>query len=205
MFERFTHEAREIVKKAQEEARHLGHNYLGTEHLLLALTTDASGCGEVLARIGFDREKALTEMRREIGLGPPSLEPDDVSALRAIGIDVDEIRRRAEDAFGPGALDRPVKVKTRRGFRRRACAVPASPGYVPFVPRAKKALQLALRESLRLRQPYVGSEHILLALAAIEDSMAVVLLRRQGIDPERVRAAAEQQIRRAGNAEGPAG
>jgi ATP-dependent Clp protease ATP-binding subunit ClpA len=112
MFERFTGQARQVIVSAQEEARVLDHNYIGTEHLLLGLLTA----------------------------------PDSVAgvSLTALGYGRDEVRAKVEDMIGRG--------KT------------SPSGHIPFTPRAKKVLELSLREALQLKHNYIGTEHILLGL-----------------------------------------
>ena len=125
MFERFTQHAREVVVLAHEEARELGAEAIGTEHLLLALARAAGGDGGAACWTGSGSATprcAPSSSRAGDGL--------DAAALAAIGIDLDEVRRRIEATFGAGALAR----------RRR--------GRLPFAPKAKKALELALREAL---------------------------------------------------------
>ena len=98
MFERFSDDARRAVVRAQEEAGSLGHNYIGTEHLLLGIAAESS----MLSSFGVTREALVGQTLREIGPGRPA----DAAALASIGIDLQEVRRRVEDAFGPGALER---------------------------------------------------------------------------------------------------
>jgi ATP-dependent Clp protease ATP-binding subunit ClpA len=161
MFERFTQEARSVVVGAQDEARSLGHGHIGTEHLLLALLDEERGlAARVLADAGVGRDEVAIEP------APPGI---DSRALAAIGIDLDAVRARIEEAFGPGALE-----------RRRVC----NDGSIPFRPEAKKALEIALRESKALRDDYIGTEHLLLALAREEQPP----LARHGLSHERVLA-----------------
>ena len=167
MFERFTGAARAVVVRAQEEAAGLGHDGIGTEHLLLGL---AGADGGVLASLGVD----VARLRAVVA--EPRRDELDAAALAAIGIDLEAVRRSAEEAFGPGAL-----AGRRRG--RRA-------GHVPFSPRAKRALELALREALALGDRHIGPEHLLLGLARDGDSGAAAALRRCGTTPAAVRAAA---------------
>jgi ATP-dependent Clp protease ATP-binding subunit ClpA len=124
MFERFTDRARQVVVRAQEEARSLHHGYLGTEHLLLGLGADDTGlAASVLARLGFDAGEARSAVVEIVGRGPEGPAPEsDAEALRAIGIDLEEIRRRVDEAFGPGALDRtPLPDDPGLGGGARAC------------------------------------------------------------------------------------
>ena len=155
MFERFTREAREVVREAERQARLMHAREIGTEHLLLALA-------DRLARLGVDAEALRRDVGREDGL--------DADALATLGIDLDEVRRQAEEMFGAGALDRP-----RGGPPPR------------FGKDAKKALEMTLREALRLGDRALRPEHILLALT--RDERAMSLLARQGVGPDEVRTA----------------
>ena len=182
MFERFTDRAREGLVLAQEEARRLQHNYIGTEHLLLGVARQGDGLGAAALRgVGFDADAARAEVSpRPGGEHGSGLRPGDADVLRSIGIDLDEVRRQAEEAFGPGALDRARPPRCRPLSRSNA---------TPFTPRAKKVLELALRESLALRHNYIGTEHVLLGLLREEQGLAAALLCRQGIALDAVRSA----------------
>ena len=140
MFERFTADARAAVVAARTEAKALGHERVGSEHLLLGVATTGGRAADVLARHGAGADR----LRGALSAGEP-----DAGALAAIGIDLDEVRRRVEASFGPGALE--------RGRRRRR-------GHVRFTAAAKKALELSLREALRLGDREIGAEHVLLGL-----------------------------------------
>jgi ATP-dependent Clp protease ATP-binding subunit ClpC len=135
MFERFTDRARRIVVIAQEEARRLDHNYIGTEHLLLGLLREGQG---VASR-----------------------------ALAAMDISLDEARREVEGIIG-------------RGDHTQS-------GHIPFTPRAKKVLELSLREAQQLGHNYIGSEHILLGLVREGEGVAAQVLVKLGADLDRVR------------------
>jgi ATP-dependent Clp protease ATP-binding subunit ClpA len=192
MFERFTQRAQNAVVHAQEEARDLRHAYIGTEHLLLGLLREPSGVARrVLDRLGIDREAVRSDVVRIVGEGPPSgLGDQDAEALRSIGIDLDEVRRRLEEAFGTGALER--WDRKRHGWRRRgrsetvASHVPFA-GHIPFTPRAKKVLELSLREARQLGHGYIGTEHILLGLVREREGMAARILAQRGASDQRVR------------------
>ncbi len=140
MFERFTERARQVVVKAQEEARGLGHDYIGTEHLLLGLLGVEEGlAGQVLESLGVGHERVRAEIERIVGLG---------EARRAVG-------------------------------------------QIPFTPRAKKVLELSLREALGLGHDYIGTEHILLGLlrdAREGEGVAARILVELEVDDEQVRA-----------------
>ncbi|GAB4587172.1 hypothetical protein Ntsu_50040 [Nocardia sp. IFM 10818] len=134
MFERFTDSARRVIVLAQEEARRLNHNYIGTEHLLLGLLH-----GDTVAT------RALTEL----------------------GIDLDAVRSQVEDIIGLG--DKSMD------------------GHIPFTPRAKKVLELSLREAIALSHNYIGPEHILLAASREGEGVAAQVLVKLGADPKRLR------------------
>ena len=184
MFERFTDRARVVLVVAQEEARALGHGHLGTEHLLLGLLGEGEGvAARVLDAVGVTPEGVRASIRSMVGRGSgPS---DDAEALRAIGIDLDAVRTSVEQAFGPGALERaqhPARRSRRRPRRRCGDGPPTRGGHIPLTPRSKKVLELALREALRLRHGYIGTEHMLLALVAASEGLAAAILVRHGVD-----------------------
>ncbi len=135
MFERFTDRARRVVVLAQEEARVLKHNYIGTEHLLLGLIHLGEG---VAAR-----------------------------ALESLGVSLEAVRQQVEEVVGVG-----------KGSQS---------GHIPFTPRAKRVLELSLRESLQLGHEYIGTEHILLGLLREGEGVAAQVLVRLGADLNRVR------------------
>jgi ATP-dependent Clp protease ATP-binding subunit ClpA len=167
MFERFTKDARAIVTNAQEQARELGHSQIGTEDLLLALLADRESVGaRVLAGLGVTEAAVRTEVTRASDL--------DAEALGALGIDLDAVRRKAEEAFGPGALERSWPG---RGLFRRGGG-----GHRGFSPGAKKTLELALREAIALKHGYIGTEHLLLGLTWDDRGPAGQILRRLGVD-----------------------
>jgi ATP-dependent Clp protease ATP-binding subunit ClpC len=136
MFERFTDRARKVVVLAQEEARGLGHNYIGTEHLLLGLCAEGTGVGAVVLE--------------DAGLSPPMLRAD--------------VQRIIGEVSG------------------------APQGQIPFTPRAKKVLELALREALKLSHNYIGTEHILLGIVTEGEGVAAQILVSHDLGPEEVRA-----------------
>jgi ATP-dependent Clp protease ATP-binding subunit ClpA len=189
MFERFTNEARDAVVAAQQEARRLGHDCVGTEHVLLGLLQGEGIAARVLADRGVTAGAVEREVLAFVRPGP--FGAADALALGAIGIDLDEVRRRLEASFGPGALRwRPGRRGRRRG--------PLPGGHVPFSPRAKKVLELSLREALRLKHNHIGSEHILLGMVREGEGLAALVLTRLGADLDTVRARVLDELRRAG-------
>jgi ATP-dependent Clp protease ATP-binding subunit ClpA len=169
MFERFTREARATVVGAQEEARRLASPRLGTEHLLLGLLDQDTPTGAVLGRHGLTRDELSAAVARNAaGKGL------DADALSALGIDLDAVRSTVEAAFGPGALDDPATGDTRRG-------------HVPLTPRAKKVLELSLREALAMKSRSISDGHIALGIIRDGDGVAMRLLTDRGVDPAELR------------------
>ncbi|WP_432541555.1 Clp protease N-terminal domain-containing protein [Kineococcus sp. SYSU DK002] len=173
MFERFTRDARAAVVAAQEEARQLGHDRIGEEHVLLGCLATPSVAQRILTGAGAD----LTTVREVVHRGTA---PDDAEALRSLGIDLEEVRRRAEETFGPGALDR--APRRRRLFGR------GLPGHIPFDRSGKKVLEDALRVALSLRHDYIGTEHVLLAALGHTEGRGVRALREAGVTLDRATA-----------------
>ena len=168
MFERFTHSARQVVVDAQDEARRLHHGRIGTEHLLLALLAQhGNTSAEVLTRHGLTHDAVVGSIRSYIGNGDL-----DAEALTSLGIDLDAVRTTVEATFGPGALDVPVS----RGGRGVG-------GHIPFSPRAKKVLELSLREALALKQKTISDGHITLGLLREGEGLAMKVLADLGVDP----------------------
>ena len=227
MFERFTDTARHVVVQAQDDARELGHGYIGCEHLLLAAAGTDEPVGTVLRDQGVTPDRIKAEILRTIGRGQMAdpvggLDP---AALGSIGIDLDVVRARIEAAFGPDALTRavpaacqrrhparrknPLAGLTRRRARRNA-TLPAGPflqppafagpvpgGHIPFTPRAKKTLQLSLREAQALHDNYIGVQHLALALLALKDGTVPVILSSLGASATSLRAAILARYRKA--------
>ncbi len=187
MFERFSPDAREAVTSAQAEARRLHHNYIGTEHLLLGLMDQADVLsGRLLAEHGLDRPGAEAAILRLLGTadcGPGELDAD---ALETIGIDLSTIREKVEAAFGPGALDRePTRTRTGRLISGR---------HAPFTARAKKVLELSLREALRLKADRIADGHLLLGLLREGKGLAAKVMVDAGIDFDVLRAEIDAQL-----------
>lgn len=188
MFERFTAPARGVVVQAQEESRALGHPFIGTEHLLLGLLTDEAGVGGTVLR---SHGLTAAEIRESVqkAVGQCASPPLDADALGSIGIDLDQVRRKAEKAFGPGALSR---GRSRKGK--------GSAGHIPFTARAKKTLELSLREAVHRRDGFIGTEHLLLALLREGEGLAALLLGERHLDRATAERAVER-LRRTGEAD----
>ena len=142
MFERFTDRARRVIVLAQDEAKLLNHNFIGTEHILLGLIHEGEGVA--------------------------------AKALESLGIALEAVRAQVEEIIGQGQ-----QVPT---------------GHIPFTPRAKKVLELSLREALQMNHSYIGTEHILLGLIREGEGVAAQVLIKLGADLSRVRSTVLQLI-----------
>jgi ATP-dependent Clp protease ATP-binding subunit ClpA len=169
MFERFAEEARGAVVEAAVEAERLHHGWIGTEHLLLGIfEAPRSRAARLLVARGVTVEWVREEVERIVGRGEPDL---DAEALATLGIDLDAVRERVERTFGPGAL------AARPGRARRSCVGERR----PFTPRAKKVLELSLREAVARGDRSIGTEHVLLGLVREGDGVAARVLAAKGI------------------------
>jgi len=188
MFERFTYPARESVMAAQVAARRLGHEYVGTEHLLLGVLEQPDAvAARVLTELRVTPAAVEREIRAEVADAPFGIA--DAEALGAIGIDLDEIRRRIEGTFGPDALRRRSGKRGRRGVLS---------GHIPLTPRNKKVLELSLREALRLGHKHIGTEHIMLGMIREGQGLAMLVLTRLGVGPDVLRTKILDELREAG-------
>ena len=187
MFERFTVAARSVVVHAREHAVRSGHHEIGAEDLLLGVLDDVDGVpARVLAQLGLGDPATLAATDDK-----PELR--DAEALRSIGIDLDAVRRRAEESFGPGALER--NRRQRPGlFGRRTAG-----GHLPLSREAKASLEQAVRAATTARHRYLGTEHLFLGLLATEEGTALRVLGRLGIteDAAGLRRRILDELRRA--------
>jgi ATP-dependent Clp protease ATP-binding subunit ClpA len=174
MFERFTDDARQAVVLAQEEAAALRHGWIGTEHVLLGVLRTGGDGARLLAGFGVDLAGVRGDVVRIIGRGEDDIDRD---ALATLGIDFDEVRERVERAFGPGALIR--KQRCRRGVIG---------AHIPFTARAKKALELTLREAISLGDRDLRAEHLVLGLLREGDGVAAQVLTARGMTLATARA-----------------
>lgn len=181
MFERFSDPARRVVVLAQHEAQSLGHDFLGTEHLLLGLAAETdSPVARVLAQHGLTKGRIRSYVCLVIGAGMhgPRVDPRiDPAALATLGIDLEEVRRRVEATFGAGALS-----SGQPGKHRDDCAGRR------FTPRAKRALQVALDEAQAEHRDRIVPAHIALALLST-DGVAARLLAHHHVTRAVMRAA----------------
>jgi ATP-dependent Clp protease ATP-binding subunit ClpA len=189
MFERFTAAARTVVVGARTQAKELNHGHVGTEHLLLGLLDPQVGApATILASHGLTPDGVRADIARLLADAP--FGESDAAALKAIGIDLHAVRAKLEESFGPGALE-PDVPPTRTGlFGRKVWRG-------PFTPRSKKVLELSLREALRLKQGFIGPEHILLGLLREGEGLAAQILAERQIPFDGLRTEAERALRQA--------
>jgi ATP-dependent Clp protease ATP-binding subunit ClpA len=189
MFERFTAAAREVVINAQQEARQLGHPSIGTEHVLLGLIHEQqSATARLLRPAGVVPATVRTDVQRLVGdkfepdLSFTDADAEDAAALKAIGIDLAKVRAAIEESFGAGALRLPLREPRRRGLFGRRVG-----GHIPFSARAKKVLELSLREAIRLHHNFIAPEHIMLGLLREGDGLACRILADHRVDFAKLR------------------
>lgn len=172
IFVTYRKDAHRTLDVARLEAKNLNHNYIGTEHLLLALTVSHFGVASSdLAECGITETDLKAQVIHEIGAEEERLTEIDAEALAGIGIDLEEVRRRLEEAFGASALDTP----------------PPCPTGTPFTDKVMRALRGTSRHARRLGHRRVGPEHLLLALMDDESTLAVRLIKRLGTSPDKLR------------------
>jgi ATP-dependent Clp protease ATP-binding subunit ClpA len=190
VFERFTSQARTVVVRAHDESRRLGSGHIGTEHLLLGLLApEAEPAASLLRGAGLDPDAVRADVARRVPAPQQLLSDEDAAALRTVGIDVEAVLARMAATFGMDAVraEDPDRHPRRRGRGGRS----------RFTPRARKVLQLSLREAIRLRHDAIGTEHILLGLLREGRGVAVEVLLDAGVDLDRLRRAASAPRRAA--------
>jgi ATP-dependent Clp protease ATP-binding subunit ClpA len=181
MFERFTMPARQTVVAAQEVAQELGHPCIGPEHVLYGLAAqEHSASSAALAEQGVTPDL----LRRTLAGYLDDSDPLDSDALATLGIDLDAVRRATEASFGPGALDSTVPA----GKPKPETTGRSITGHLPFTKDAKKVLELALREALKLGAKEINDGHVLLGLLRGGTGLAGKILAQRGVDVERLRA-----------------
>ena len=202
MPERLTGDARQVVACASEQARRLGHGFIGGEHLLYGLACAGGEVGAVLRERGVTPERVEAEFVRLIGQENAAsgslFDTLDRDALTTIGIDLGVVRERIEAAFGPAALA-PEAPAPRRWRRSRASLRPGCvTGDLPFTRRAKKCIESSLREARAQSSGHLGAEHIALALLAMDDGVPHRILSVIGASAPRLGAEIRDRYRQAG-------
>ena len=208
MPEQFTGDARQVVVRASEQARRLGHRFIGGEHLLYGLASDQGEVGAVLRERGVTPERVEAEFVRLIGprntAGGSLFDTLDRDALTSIGIDLDAVRERIEAAFGPAALapaapGAPAASALRRWLRSRPGwdSGPVT-GHMPLTRRAKKCLDGSLYEAQAHPGVDRGAEHIALALLAMDEGVPPRILSAIGASAPRLGAEIRERCQPAG-------
>ena len=198
MPERFTGDARQVVLRASEQARRLGHGFIGGEHLLYGLASADGEVGAVLRGRGVTPERVEAEFVRLIGpeniSGGSLFDTLDRDALSTLGIDLDTVRERIETAFGTAALasDPPAARRWRRSRSRHVT------GRLPLTRRARKCLESSLREAQAHSGGHPGAEHIALALLAMDNGVPHRILSVIGASAPRLGAEIRDRCPRAG-------
>ncbi len=184
MFERFTDKARKVVVLAKNKATERGDDQIRPVHMLYGLVSTDGVAARALTALGVDPAAVERELGRSAPEGPLVGEAsEDAEALAAIGIDLDEIKRRIEDSFGPGALERvPLAPKGPLNWT----------GRLPLDDQSKLTLALSLKEARALHHNYIGTEHLLLGLLRVAEryprgEFAAATLPDLGLDPATAR------------------
>ena len=181
MFERFSKDARAVVVAARTQAGALGHDSVGTQHLLLGLLSpDAGPASQVLHDVGLQSDLLLEVVRRRTPANG-YLTEEDAESLRTLGIDLDVVLERLRASLGTEALPRSEPKRRRMLFSRPA----------------KRTLELALREAAWLKAGSISSEHILLGLLRCDDADVNAILAEAGVEPADLRSATLRAIGRA--------
>ena len=198
MPEQFTGDARLVVVCASEQARRLGHGFIGGEHLLYGLASADGEVGALLRERGVTPERVEAEFVRLIGpentTSGSLFDTRDRDALTTIGIDLDTVRQRIETAFGSAALA-PNPPAPRRWRRSRPRHVT---GQLPVTRRARKCLESSLREAQAHSGGHPGAEHIALALLAMDNGVPHRILSAIGASAPRLGAEIRDRCRKAG-------
>jgi Clp amino terminal domain, pathogenicity island component len=191
MLERFHTDARRVVVLAREKATERGEDRIRPAHLLYGLVTYDGVASRMLAGLGV----TAAAVEREMGAARTPVRPDDGEALKAIGIDLDEIRRKVEEGFGEGALDRvPLTRSGPFGW---------SGPRISLTGESKLTFEFAVREARALHHDYLGTEHLLLGLLRTGQrnrfgDFTPATLRALGIDPDEARERVLAELTRDG-------
>jgi ATP-dependent Clp protease ATP-binding subunit ClpA len=172
----------DLFLRAQHEATAFRHDWIGTEHVLLALLADdASPAARALRRLGLEAEPVRRDVLRIVGAGPPPGAAFDAEALGAIGIDLEAVRARVEASFGTGALDRAQRARGRCGAAGFGVA-----------PKLKQALERSAQEAERRGSELTGAD-VLIGLSLQRDAVAARILDGHEITPELIQSALEAE------------
>lgn len=188
VFERCDENTMAVFDTALAEALRLGHNYVGTEHLLLALMRHREFLPDTVAALLPHDADVVTGALKGILDGPP---PPDAELLKTVGIDLDQVRATVRKTFGSDAIERLGRRRVHQPWQpwrrpsRRCMSLLA--GGMGVAPRVKQAFEHARRDADRRQQPAIDPACLLLGMVEVEDALSNRLLRDAGIDPSEVR------------------
>jgi ATP-dependent Clp protease ATP-binding subunit ClpA len=177
MFERFDKSARRAVARARHEAVRAGQDHIGCEHLLLGVLTEPGQAAQAMTAAGLEITALRPHLHGEKAQSDP--DPLDGDVLASLGIDLDAVRRATDAAFGPGSLDR--AGVGRRGRLRQTFGL-------SFTPEARKAVELALRATVRMKHPSISTGHLLTGIIDQGHNTGLDLLTVAGADAAALRA-----------------
>ncbi|CPW05713.1 Putative ATP-dependent Clp protease [Mycobacteroides abscessus] len=179
MFEKFQKSAKVAVMLSQEEAREMDDTRIGAEHVLVGVLDSAGApLSELMGGYGLTADGVRDRLRA--GSEQPPMDDEDAEALRAIGIDLSQVRESVSKVFGPQAFDEAFEKSGRRKGRMRGWR---PFGMIPFNSSAKKCLELALREAIAHKDNWIGCEHMVLGILRGGDPVALaVITERVSVD-----------------------
>lgn len=179
MFEKFQKSAKVAVVLSQEEAREMDDTRIGAEHVLVGVLDSAGApLSELMGGYGLTADGVRDRLRA--GSEQPPMDDEDAEALRAIGIDLSQVRESVSKVFGPQAFDEAFEKSGRRKGRMRGWR---PFGMIPFNSSAKKCLELALREAIAHKDNWIGCEHMVLGILRGRDPVALaVITERVSVD-----------------------
>ncbi|SKE58787.1 Putative ATP-dependent Clp protease [Mycobacteroides abscessus subsp. abscessus] len=172
MFEKFQKSAKVAVILSQEEAREMDDTRIGAEHVLVGVLDSAGApLSELMGGYGLTADGVRDRLRA--GSEQPPMDDEDAEALRAIGIDLSQVRESVSKVFGPQAFDKAFEKSGRRKARVRGWR---PFGMIPFNSSAKKCLELALREAIAHKDNWIGCEHMVLGILRGGDPVALAVI-----------------------------
>ncbi|AMU57260.1 Putative ATP-dependent Clp protease [Mycobacteroides abscessus subsp. abscessus] len=172
MFEKFQKSAKVAVILSQEEAREMDDTRIGAEHVLVGVLDSAGApLSELMGGYGLTADGVRDRLRA--GSEQPPMDEEDAEALRAIGIDLSQVRESVSKVFGPQAFDKAFEKSGRRKARVRGWR---PFGMIPFNSSAKKCLELALREAIAHKDNWIGCEHMVLGILRGGDPVALAVI-----------------------------
>lgn len=201
MFERFSTESRDVVARAFDLARGMGHSHVGVGHLLAALSRGCDSTAAVLAEHGLSVSALDPLIELDDGPATAGLTQEDAEALRSLGIDLDHIRSSVEKYFGQGALDTTTSTAEparwwRRGARQYQNQPDSMSVHLPLTSGAKRSLELSPAQATRLGDNHVATAHVALGVIGSDDGLVTKVLTKLGTDTDTIRSGLETARRR---------